>query len=76
MEEIHELGDRISKQKEEGRYYDEEIARNATKRQEYERIAKDYARRSAEGEEQLRTLRGELARLQEEEASAACAVEL
>jgi hypothetical protein len=35
IEQIHELGDRISRQKEEGRYYDEEIARNANKRLEY-----------------------------------------
>jgi hypothetical protein len=46
IELIHELGDRISRQKEEGRYYDDEIARNASKRMEYERIAKDYIRKA------------------------------
>lgn len=40
------MGDRISRQKEEGRYYDEEIARNSSKRLEYERIAKEYCKKS------------------------------
>ena len=76
IEEIHELGDAISKQKEESRYYEEEIVRNSNKRNEYEKIAKDYIKRALDNEEQLRQLKKELEASQNAEISLECEMEL
>ena len=50
MEAIHDYGDLIAKHKTEARYFEEETARNLNKKQEYEKIAKDYSKKVAEGE--------------------------
>lgn len=76
MEEIHELGDRISKQKEESRYYDEETTRNLAKTQEYDRLAKDYARKAAESEQRVKEAHKEYEAAQAAEVAVLCQIEL
>ena len=76
MEEIHDLGDLIAKNKSEGRYFEEETMRNLQKKEEYSSLAKKYADKIKESEEVLKPMSKELETVQEAEIAVDCQIEM
>ena len=76
MEEIHELGDLIGRHKNDARYYEEETTRNYSKKQEYDKVTKDYQKREAEGAKALSELKDQLGKATETQAEIQCQIEL
>lgn len=60
MNQIHDLGEQIAKQKQQCRYYDEEIIRNINKKEEYQKVTKEYLKKIADNSQKIEDLRKEL----------------
>lgn len=70
------MGDLIGRHKNDCRYYEEEAAKNTSRREEYLKVTQKYRERITQNEEQLANLRKELEEATQQQVETQCQVDL